>query len=573
MTSTTTLRKNLLLLALAVAAIAAARVTAQPVDASRVTPRDLRPEPSSSGSAIELPLPPDSPSRAGPEGEPSLSVTIDRVRVQGGFPDMEETTAALIAPFHGRRSSTGELSALADALEAAYSQAGYLFARVTIPPQQVVDGDDFRLQIIDGYVDSLNLDAIPARQRRVLRSTLKPLIGQKQLRVAELESALLVAGDLPGLVLRSTLVPGEETGATTLVLEAEHNLLTGNWSTDNRLSQSLGGWQSNLQLQLNQVLGRGEQFYAYFSGHPNPKRLLYLDDRRRVGGIGVSWPVGRSGMSLNLEVTASDTFVETGNPLIPATRSRFRRQSLRLSAPLRMTRASRITWTGILEHSEQSNAVPLFQQDLYRDKLRIARMNLSLSRPVLADSTLNLFLQYSQGLDAGARGVDEVINSGVPFSRPGSRPDFSRLEFNASLTSFLPREFLLISSLRAQYAFGQALPTSELFSMDGEDALSAMVSGRLSADAGWTVRSELSRQFALPAGPVTVTPFAYISGGIPQNNAAAPEEVLPDHAASAGLGLRARGGPLRATLEYGRSRTGPGDIGGTELFASLQVVF
>lgn len=554
---------------LGVLALTAGPVLAQP-SASQLTPRDLRPDtPDTSVPPVLVPQAPDTPSSALPDEVAALQVTLAEIRVEDGFADLADTTARLIAPFRGRRSTVQELQALAQALETLYGEAGYFLVRVTIPPQDVVDGGELRLQVIDGHLEAINLDAVPARLRNTLQSRLQGLLQQPRLKASEVERALLLAGRTPGLQIRSALVPGQGVGAAVLVLEGDYRVFSGSWSADNRLSDTLGPWQSTWQLQLNQPLAQGEQFYAYLGGHPNPGRMLRSDALRRVAGAGVNWPLGSHGAALNLEVTRSDTRMPSSNPWIPETRSRFERAALRLSYPLHLSRRSEVSLTGIYEASRQYNEIPEFDVELTRDELSVLRLNLSAQHQWSPSSRLSLFLQASRGLNSGARTWDDVLETGVPFSRWGGEPDFRKLEMNLGWQWALPQNFQLASTLRWQKAFGGPLPSAELFSLDGEDALSAMESGGLADDGGWTLREELSWSRAFWDGALQLSPYVYVTGGKPRSEVG----TFVDYSTAAGVGLRGGSGSLRFSMEYGESRIRPGDFSDETFFARLQVAF
>src|SRR5690606_17224814 len=156
-----------------------------------------------------------------------------------------------------------------------------------------------------------------------------------------------------------------------------------------------------------------------------------------------------------------------------------------------------------------------------------------------------------------------------PFSRLGARPDFSKLELTAAWSQFLPGGVLLASTLRTQQVLNGPLPSAELFSLDGEDALSALVSGRVAADAGWTWRNEFSKGFALREAGVQLSPYAYVTLGEPDTEVG---ETL-DSGLAAGLGLRSAWGPLNLSMEYGHSRLRPGSQAGNEFFATIRMLF
>lgn len=538
-------------------------------DASLVTPRDLRPETTAPSPLLEQDVPAEAGRAQAPGGASQLRVTPSEIIVVDGFAELQAATAALVEPFHGRATSVDELYTLADALEALYSNAGYVLTRVTIPPQEVSDGGPFRLRILDGYLTAVNLENVPERFHARLQATLAPVIGQARLQRSDIERALVLAGRMPGLRIRSTLVPGRDTGAALLVLEGEHTPYAGSLSANNRLAEALGPWQATVQLQGNQLLGRGEQLYAYVSGHPNPEVFFGGGEKRQVAGGGINWPLGYDGVSLNLEFTASDTRMPSGNAFIPGIRSRFDRASLRLGKPLLLERSNEVNFTAQFEMSRQENSIPDFDMALYRDALRVLRLSVDSRHTLQSGAQLSLFLQASQGLEQGARSSEEAEASGIPFSRLGAEPDFSKLEFTAGWNQLLPGGVILASTLRAQQVLSGPLPSAELFSLDGEDALSALVSGRLADDSGWTWRNEFSKGFALPEAGVQLSPYAYLTLGEPGTEIG---ETL-DSGLAAGLGLRSAWGPLNLSMEYGHSRLAPGSQSGNEFFANIRVLF
>lgn len=537
-------------------------------DASLVTPRDLRPAapPAAPGPLLEQ-QEVDVNGRL--EAAPVLRVTPGRIEIADGFPELQAASEVLVAPFSGRSTTVDELYTLADALEALYGSAGYVLVRVTIPPQEVRDGGPFRLRVLDGYLEALDLEAVPERLRPRLRATLEPVLGRGRLQRADIERALVLAGRTPGLGIRSTLVPGRDTAAALLVLEAQHDAFAGSLGTDNRLADTLGPWQATAQLQLNQLAAQGEQLYAYVSGHPDPDVFFGGGAKRQVAGAGINWPLGHDGLSLNLELTASDTRMVTDNVFIPPIRSRFDRASLRLGKPLLLSRRSELSLTAQFEMSRQENRVSGFDMTLYRDALRVLRVGLDARHQLDNGAQLSVFLQASQGLEQGARSIEAAETSGIPFSRIGARPDFSKLELSLAWSQFLSGQVLLVSTLRAQEVLRGPLPSAELFSLDGEDALSALVSGRLADDSGWTWRNEFSRGVLWPRAGLQLVPFAYLTFGEPGTEVG---ETL-DSGLAAGLGLRSSWRAFNLSLEYGRSRLNPGSFSDETFFASLRMVF
>ncbi|MFM9776275.1 hypothetical protein ACKI1Z_41745, partial [Streptomyces galilaeus] len=87
------------------------------------------------------------------------------------------------------------------------------------PPQDIAPGGTVRLSVTDGFVEEIDLSGVPAPVRGTVAAVLAPLRGKRQVRLGRIERALLLAGDAPGLALRSTLATGSQPGGTRLIVE------------------------------------------------------------------------------------------------------------------------------------------------------------------------------------------------------------------------------------------------------------------------------------------------------------------------------------------------------------------
>jgi hemolysin activation/secretion protein len=534
--------------------------------APQVTPRDLRPE-----APVQPPvaLPPQPLRSAPPPNADKLFVRLGDVRVEGGFDGFADPTERLVAPLRGRRISVADLYALGDAIEALYRDAGYPLVRVVIPPQSIADDAAVRITVLDGFIESLNLDAVPAHARKAVARALQPLVGRRHLRDEELERALTLAGRGPGLGLRSALGAGHETGGTVLVLQGNLVPLAASVSSDNRQSDAIGPWQFTAQVRANQPLGLGEQEYLYVSGGYPLGTAFHTDARRRVAGGGLIVPLLDNGLSLNPELTVSDTRPRA--PIVPlASRSQLKRWSLRLIYPAIVTRSQELTLTGVVEASRQSDSLPFFQftQDL--DRLRVARFSADWSGAI-AGGQARAGATLSQGTGRfGGRGSAEIDESGLPMSRPGATAAFTKLEANASYDAPLEWGLQGHTVLRAQKALRGVLPSAEIFGMDGEDGLSALTAGALSDDGGWVLRQEVARPWALP-GAVAVLPYGYWACARPTTRL--PGGTAQDHATSWGLGLRSGWRDVSLAAEWGRASITPSGRHTSQAFFKAQVQF
>lgn len=505
-----------------------------------------------------------------PAGAADLFVQVADIEVLQGFPELQPATRALIDPMLNQRLSVAEFYQLAEAIEQLYRDAGYALIRVTAPPQQLGDGGTLRLMVVDGFIERVDLASVPPQAQALVASTLAPLVGRRRLSNDELERALTLAGRSPGLALRSALAPGEQTGGVVLAVEGRFSAVMGSLSIDNRLSDTLGPWQSAVQLRLNQPLGRGEQFYGYFAGGVNLARLLHSQAPRRVAGGGAIIPLGADGLTLNPEYTWSDTNTPA-QLFFPRTRSQFERATLRLSYPLVMQRGNEVNLTAAFEMATQRNSAPDFGVLLNQDKLRVLRAGADWNHAAGA-SSLRMNGMLSRGLDAfGARTEADAVATGVPLSRFGATPAFTKLEWGAAFATPIGAGIESRSTVRAQKAFN-TLPSAELFSLEGEDALSTFTAGALSNDSGWTLRQEFVRPIGVSFGERTqpVAPYMFFAGGKARPKTGAAATGI---SRSYGVGLRSAIGPVSLAMEWGRRSTQPSALNDTQFFLKGQVQF
>jgi hemolysin activation/secretion protein len=478
---------------------------------SRVTPETLRP-PAPNAPGV---LPPSggAPLQA-PAGAERLSFIVGRVAIKGTFPELESETRALVRTVEGHRVTVAQIYEFANALEQAYARAGYILVRVTVPPQKLNDRGALRIVIVDGFVEKVQVDNVPDRVRALVSARMASLIGRRHIKLDEIERRLLTAGDVPGLRLKSTLARGKAIGGALLVLEGTHRLVTATATIDNRLPSSLGTWSYGTSVALNSAFGFGEQFYASAQSSGDPALILDSTSPLRVLGAGAVLPLGTDGWILNPEYTNSHSqTLPVSGGLVSI--GQFERFALRTSYPLIRTRTNVLSLNAAFEFIQQTVVLPLFSTDLNKDRYGVLRIGAAYETGLpWWGAALQTSATFSQG--TGGRDNADALASGIPLSRQGAGPFFSKTTFDARVTQPLPNEFRMDFIGRAQTSFGNPLLVSEQFSLDGPQAVSAYPSGTLNVDEGGTLRVELSRSF-VPIGtavPVILSPYSFGSFGV-----------------------------------------------------------
>jgi hemolysin activation/secretion protein len=530
----------------------------------QVTPRTLRPPtPPAAGFAV----PASTPEKV-PPGAEKLSVIIGNVVVDGGFAELAAATEALIAPFRGKRTTVAAFYQLASDIEKLYAAKGYLLARLTIPPQQMVDRGTMHLKLVAGFFEKIDVSRLPERYQALVRARTAGLIGDPKVTTSKVERSLLIAGELPGLTLRSVVARGDEPGGTQLVLEGTYKPVTASLTTDNRQTKAYRTYEANLQVAMNNVLSSGEQFYASASVPTDLRNAVSRDPVRRVAGGGAVIPIGADGLSFNPEYTVAIT---NPDPLGgPKTHSHLDRFVANLSYPFIKSRATTLSGKLAFEANDTVQDAPDFNVDLSHDRLRILRGNLALAQsfdpifPALGGASLELSSTFSRGLLVwGTRTQADALASGVPLSRVGEDPQFSKVDAALRASQGLPLDFVIGGMVAGQYSFNKVLPSSEEFALDGQTALSSFETGTLIGDSGYTVRGEFSRPFAIAAGSqqLSFTPYVFGAIGRAWIVQATALELAEIRAADYGAGVRmqvftpAIGTTTNFSVEAGRQKT------------------
>ena len=559
--------------------ICLAPLLASAQQAPLVTPRDLRPETATKPPAM---LPQPAPATA-PQDAETLFVRIGDISVKDGFAEFAVDTEALLSPVRNQRTSVAQLYKLAESIEMLYRDAGYALVRVLVPPQSLNDGDTLKLIVLDGFVERIDASAVDENSRSRVLTMMQGLVGQPRLRAEALERALTLAGRAPGLELRSTMGAGAAPGGVVLILEGAFTRASGSFSADNRLSDALGPWQTTLQATLNQPVGVDMQVYVNVSGGLRWDELFRGDAPRRVLGGGAIIPIGNNGLSINPELTTSVS-QPLPPPGVPRSVSKFERYTLRLVYPMILNRLEELTITGTLDATKQIDTLPEFERVaadgsslgafiLNQDRLRVARVGAAWSKSFDESRRISASTTLSSGTTRfGARTKQDVAASGIQMSRPDADPAFFKIEANVAYAQPLTLGVQSRSSLRMQKAIKGVLPSSELFSLDGEDALSTFVSGSISGDGGWMLRQEFLRPttWQLSSASVNLVPYVFGAAGKTTSQFTVLDRGLSK---AFGIGLRAQWRSVNVSMEYGRRQSAPSVLNDNQFFIKGQVQF
>lgn len=422
---------------------------------------------------------------------PGLRARIDRIRFTGADDLLPEPELqALVADVKGRQLSHGQLQALAARVTAALQARGYVLARAYLPRQDLTQGE-LEIALLSGRLQS----GVQRVQVVSVDGSLAPRLGaiadnalqQGPVRYEQLERALLLINDVPGVQARASLERGDEPGTSRLVVRADTGRSWGlDGSVDNFNNRYTGDWRVSAAASLYRPLNREDLLQATVS----------RTEGSRQAALAYGFGVGASGLRAQLGATYMDYHV--GQELeVLNLRGRAGTVTAGLSYPLIRSR-ERNLW--VSTDVERRTLVDEALGQTLRDR-RLNRLSVNV---------------YGNGWDQWLGGAQTDAGLGVTSGTVTLREAGDA--FADSLTARTAGSYQKLTWRVSRLQTAQALPgwglyvgaygqvsarnldSSEKFLLGGPSGVRAYPVGEASGDNGWISTVELRRELRTVGG-------------------------------------------------------------------------
>ena len=406
----------------------------------------------------------------------SVTFELAGVAIEGATVYGAETFRPLYESKIGAQASFGDMLAVARAITTAYRNDGYVLARAFVPGQRVDDGI-VRIRVVEGYVDSVIVDAGDEPRSDLIALYAEAVLASRPLRGAVLERAMLLINDLPGVEATSVVRPSPSApGAATLFVLVDRTPFEASAGVDNRGTRFNGAIQMSAALTGNSLVGRFDRttLRGVTASQTEELRLVSLSHDEPIGSegtrIGVSGTISRQEPGFTLEVlginSSSESFViQATHPLI-----RTRRENLILRGVFDF-RNSLTDQRGARLSKDRVRSIRAGATHDFADRLRGVNL---------------IDFEASQGLDVlGSRD-----SGSVALSRVGGRNDYTKAAFFASRRQGLFAGFGVEIAAAGQFAFSQLL-ASEEFTFGGTRFGRAYDPSEITGDHGLAAKIEL----------------------------------------------------------------------------------
>ncbi len=406
----------------------------------------------------------------------------------------------------GKPMGYPQLQQLADRVTEFLKIKGWFLARAYLPQQDMTEGE---LEIaisaarIEGGLQGIELKTPGGRLshqqiQSVFAATL-PEIERQGINSADLERALLVLNELPGITAQAALDRGKTPDTTRLQVTVDEGpLLLSSASLDNFGSRYTGAFRATGSVRVSDPYGAGDQLGL----------SAVAAQGLTQGSISYSRPVSANG--LGLAVSASALNYSIGSDLANlGLAGNAKTLGANLVYPFIL--GNRLNVRGTLAADYKALTDTGLGATL-RDKhlLNWTASVAGNSFDAVAGGGANTFsLALLQGrLDLSNSAVDLADDQ----AGPRAQGNFGKISYTLARLQKLPGAWSLFANLNGQWA-NTNLDSSEKFVLGGSSGVRAYPGGEGSGDSGWTAALELRLDMPAPNALGSMQWLAFVDTG------------------------------------------------------------
>jgi hemolysin activation/secretion protein len=457
-----------------------------------------------------------------------LSVDVKQYVISGNTVFADAELEALIASDVGADKNFADLNMAARKISNFYRENGYPVARAYLPQQEVGAEGVIQIAVLEGITGQVNLSGSDSLIDWVGRDYASVLEAGELVNNKDLERAMLLLNDLPGVDAHASLKAGQSQGASDIDIRVDaQQQTTGYLSLNNYGTEYNGKYRVTGGVQFANLAGIGDALTANLLVSDSGDTLL--------GGIGYSFPVGPYGTRLAFNYSHVES--EVGEELkefgieseadifsVSATHPFVRSRQYNLIGQAALTFKD-------LEETWGAEYVALDDTLGSEEELTVLSFGVSGdSRDTFASGGINT---YSLNVDVASLDFDSVT-----ASRIDAEDTFVKLNYSLSRLQRYSDRTSLFVHLRGQQT-ADRLVTSEQMGLGGPTGVRAYASSEALGDKATLLTLEARYQvkpFAKPMQSAVV--YGFLDAGISEVNDPLAGTNEDSDLSGAGMGLK-----------------------------------
>jgi hemolysin activation/secretion protein len=208
-----------------------------------------------------------------PESD-SVKLMVKRLNVTGATVYSEAALVALTGFTPDSELALSDLRGMASKIANYYRVNGYFVAQAYLPAQDIKDGA-VTIAVIEGRYGQVTLHNQTNLSDDLANSLVKGLNSGDLVESAPLENRLLLLSDIPGVRVKSTLMPSASVGASDLIIDITPGpRISGEVDFDNAGNRYTGEYRLGATVNLNNLAGNGD--VASLRGMTSGSGLNYI---------------------------------------------------------------------------------------------------------------------------------------------------------------------------------------------------------------------------------------------------------------------------------------------------------
>ena len=407
-------------------------------------------------------------------GAAKIHFTLKNIIITGNTVIPEQELKNIFIPSIGKNISLEDLENLVQEVSTKYRAEGYILSRAILPAQEIKNGT-VKVEIIEGFVSQVTVTGNPGRAKPLLEKYGQRVLQSKPLKLSVLEHEMLLANDLPGLVVKAILTPSKITkDAADLTLVSERKLFSGYLSHDNYGTRYLGPIESSVGVAVNSLLFPGDTTGFHGSVTTKESELQYYD-------VSHMQPIGSSGLNF----TIGSNYTQTQPLFILAPFDSIGRSFSiysNLTYPVIRSRSLNLYLHAATNYQNVTSEI--LSTPLYQDRIRSLDLGINFDDVAFWSGYDTLGADVIQGFEILGAGMHELQ------SRPRGRTKYTRATASGSRLQLIHGRYSLYISATGQYSC-QPLLATEQFSFGGPIYGRGYGPSEIVADRGVAAKVEL----------------------------------------------------------------------------------
>ncbi|MDQ3271267.1 MAG: ShlB/FhaC/HecB family hemolysin secretion/activation protein [Pseudomonadota bacterium] len=411
------------------------------------------------------------PTRSAPS---TAKILFKSLQVTGSRVYSEPELLALTGFVPNTELTLAELQAMADRITDHYRKNGYFVARAYLPAQDVKD-NALTIAVSEGQYGKIILNNQTNLSDALVRNILSGINSGDAITNDPLESRLLLLSDLPGVNIKSTLVPGDTPGSSDLVVDiTPGKRVSGSVDFDNAGNYYTGEYRLGGTVNLNNLMGQGDVFSL----------------RAVTSGSGLNY--GRASYQMHV-----------GKATVGVAYSRLAYELGKEFAPLRANGTAEVasvygSYPLIRSRNTNLNAGLNYDHRTFQDRIDVIPSVTDKKANVLTGSLYgnhrdNLggggISAFSLGLSAGNLEIETPAALAVDAATARTNGSYGKLAFSVSRLQRVTDKLSFFAGINGQLA-SKNLDSSEKLVLGGMDGVRAYPQGEAPGDQGYLVTLE-----------------------------------------------------------------------------------